>query len=102
MKFGIEECAMPMIRSRKRQLSEETEVPNQQKIRTLGEKEIYNYLGIMEADTIKQAEIKKKLKKRYIRRTKKLLESNLYSRNLIRGINTWDVLLVRYSGPFLK
>ena len=24
------------------------------------------------------------------------------SRNLLRGLNTWAVLLVRYSGPFLK
>ena len=39
------------------------ELPNQDKIRTLGEKETYKYSGILEADTIKQAEMKgKKLK----------------------------------------
>ena len=32
----------------------------------------------------------------------KLLETKLNSRNLIKGINTWAVPLVRYSGPFLK
>ena len=31
-------------------------LPNQDKIRTLGENETYKYLGILEADTIKQAE----------------------------------------------
>ena len=34
------------------------ELPNQEKIRTLGEKEICKYWGILEADTIKQAVMK--------------------------------------------
>ena len=38
----------------------------------------------------------------YLRRTRKLLETKLSSRNLIKWINTWAVPLVRYSGPFLK
>ena len=36
------------------------------------------------------------------RRARKLLETKLSSRNLIKRINTWAVPLVRYSGPFLK
>ena len=66
-------------------------------------KKNYRYLGILEADTIKEEEMKeKKIKKDYLRRTKKLLETKLYSRNLIKRINTWAVSLVRYSGPFSK
>ena len=42
------------------------------------------------------------IRKEYLRRTRKLLETKLSSRNLIKGINTWAVPLVRYSGPFLK
>ena len=34
------------------------ELPNQEKIRTLGEKEAYKYLGKLEADTIKHVEMK--------------------------------------------
>ena len=71
-------------------------------IRTLGEKETYKYLGILEADTIKQVEMKEKNLKDYLRRTRKLLETKLYNRNLFKGINTWTLPLVRYSGPFLK
>ena len=78
------------------------ELPNQDKIRTLGEKETYEYLGILEADTIKQVEMKDKIKKEYCRRTRKLLETELSCRNHIKGINTCAVPLVRYSGPFLK
>ena len=64
--------------------------------------ETYKYLGILEADTIKQAEMKEKIQKEYLRRTRKLLETKLDSRNLIKGINTWAVPHVRCSGPFLK
>ena len=34
--------------------------------------------------------------------TRKLLETKLQSRNLIKEINTWAVPLIRYLGPFLK
>ena len=78
------------------------ELPRQDEIRTLRKKETYKYLGILEADTIKQVEIKDKIKKEYLRRTRKLLETKLSSWNLIKGINTWAVPLVRYSEPFVK
>ena len=58
-------------------------------IRTLGEKENYKYLGILEVDFIKQK----------IRRGK-LFETKLCSRNLIKVINTRAVSLLRYSGSF--
>ena len=56
----------------------------------------------METDTIKNEDMKEKRKKEYLTRTRKLLETKLNSINLIKGINTWAVHLVRYSGPFLK
>ena len=102
MEFGIEKCAMLVMKSGKRQLTDGMELPNKDKIKTLAENETYKYLGILEADTIKQAEMKEKIQKEYLSRTRKLLETKLNSRNLIKGINTWAVPLVRYSGPFLK
>ena len=86
----------------KRCLTERMELPNHDKIRTLAENETFKYLGILEANTIKKVEMKYKIQKQYIRRTRKLLQAKLYSRNLIKGINTWPVPLVRYSEPFLK
>ena len=70
------------------------------KIRTLSEKEIYKYLGILEADTINQVEMKDKIKIEDLRRTRNLLKTKLS--NLIKWISTWAVSLVSYSGPFLK
>ena len=78
------------------------ELPNHDKITTFGENETNRYLGILEADTIKQVKMKDKIRKEYLRRTRKLLETKLSSRNIIKAINTWAVPLVRYSVPFLK
>ena len=72
------------------------------KIRTFGEEETYKYLGILEADTITQVEMKDKIRKEYLSRTTKLFETKLSYRNLIKRISTWAVPLIRYSGPFLK
>ena len=88
--------------SGKRHLTDGMEQPNPDKIRTLAENETYKYLGILEADNIKQVEMKNKIQIEYLRRTRKLLEIKLFSRNLIKVTNTRAEPLVRYSGPFLK
>ena len=98
----MKKCAMLVMKSGKSQLTDGMELPNKDKIKTHAENETYKYLGILEADTIKPAEMKEKIQKEYLRRTRKLLETKLNRRNLIKGINTWAVPLVRYSGPFLK
>ena len=77
MEFSIEKCAMVIMKSGKWYLMDGMELPNQDKIRTLGEKKTYKYLGILEADTIKQAEMKEKIKKEYLRGTRKLLKTKL-------------------------
>ena len=102
IEFGIEKCAMLVMKSSKRHLTDGMELSNQDKIRTPGEKETYRFLGILEADNIKQVEMKDKLQKEYLRRTRKLPETKLYCKKLIKGINTRIVPLVRYSGHFLK
>ena len=102
MEFGIEKCAMFVRKSGKRHMTNGMELPNHDKIRTLGEEETYKYLGILEADTIKQVETKDKILKEYLKRTRKVLEPKFSNRNLIKGINTWAVPLIRYSGPFVK
>ena len=53
MEFGIEKCAKLVIKSGKRHITDGMELPNHDKIRTLGENETYTYLGILEADIIK-------------------------------------------------
>ena len=69
------------MRNRKRQISQVIELPNQERIRTLGEEETYKYLDILEVDTIKQVEVKKNEIKKYLRWARKLLETKLYDRH---------------------
>ena len=45
---------MPIMKSKKREITEIIEMPNQESIRTLEEKENYKYLTIVEADTVKE------------------------------------------------
>ena len=61
MEFGIGKCAMLVMKSSKQHLTDWMELPKEDKIRTLGEKETYKYLGILEADTIKQVEMKENI-----------------------------------------
>ena len=58
MEFGIEKCAMLVMKSGKRYMTDGIELPNHDKIWTLEENETYKYLGILEADTIKQVQMK--------------------------------------------
>ena len=53
------------MKSEKREIMEEIEQPNQKSIRKIEEKENYKYLGILEADAIKQTEMKEKIRKAY-------------------------------------
>ena len=96
MESDIEKCAMFIRRSSKNKITEEIELSNQERIRMLWEKENYKYLGILEVDTIKQVEIKEKIRKEYFWRMRNFLETKLCSRNLIKGINIWVVPFVRY------
>ena len=57
MEFGMKKSAILIKKSRKRQMTKGIELPNQEKIRTVGEVETYKYMGILEVDTIKQVEI---------------------------------------------
>ena len=61
----------------------------------LEKKENYKSLRIREVDIIKQMEMKEKVRKGYLRRTRKRLETKLCSRNLIKGINMRAVSIVK-------
>ena len=63
MEFAIEKCAMLIMKSRKRHMTKGIELSNHDKISTLRELESYKYLGILEANTIKHADMKEKVKK---------------------------------------
>ena len=59
MDFGSEKCAVIVMKSYKGHLTDGMDLPNKDKIRTLGEKETYKYLGIIsECNKLTQTEYK--------------------------------------------
>ena len=46
--------------------------------------------------------MKLNVSKEYIRRLRKVLKSKLNGGNLVRGVNTWAVLLIRYAAAFVS
>ena len=96
IEFGIEYCAMLIIKKGWRETMERIELPNQESIRILEEKK--NIWKVV----FKQTEMKEKVRSKYLRKTRKLLETRLCSRNIFKGINPWAAPLVKYSGLFLE
>ena len=93
MDFGTEKSAVLIMASGKRHLTDGMELPNQGKIRTLGEKKL---------TPSKKWRWKMKLKKSISGERESYSWQNSTAETLSKEKNTWDVLFVRYSRPFLK
>ena len=77
-------------------------MPDGKVIKSLHEGESYNYLGILEADKCLEEKMKLNVSKEYIERLRKVLKSKLNGGNLVRGVNSWAVSLLRYSAAFVS
>ena len=51
---------------------------------------------------MKHHEMKEKVKTEYYGQVRQILETKLNGGNKITGINTWAILLLRYSAAFLN
>ena len=81
--------------------SDRIKLPGGKEIKTLDEGTSYKYLGILESDRLMFEDMKTKLSKEYFRQLRKLLKSKLNGGNVIKGINTWAVSILRYSAAFI-
>ena len=102
MEFGIEKCAMVVMENGKIVESVGIELPDGKVIKSLQQGESYRYLGILKADKLLEKMMKLNVSKKYIRRLRKVLKSKLNGRNLVCGVNTWAVSLIRYSVTFVS
>ena len=57
---------------------------------------------MVEADKLLEEKMKLNVSKEYIRRIRKVLKSKLNGGNLVCGVNTWAVSLLRYSAAFVS
>ena len=102
MEFGIEQCAMLVMENGKIVKPVGVELPDGKVIKSLQQGESYKYLGILKADKFLEEKMKFNVSKKYIRRVRKVLKSKLNGGNLVRGVNTWAVSLLRYSAAFVS
>ena len=100
MEFGIETCALLVMKSGDDIWLTEWNYQNQDKIRTLAKMNL-QILGILVAGTIRQEKWKRKIQKEYLRRTRNYSRQNSPAETLSKD-KYLGCTLVRYSGPFLK
>ena len=75
--------------------------PDGRLMKVLIEESGYKYLGILKADQIRYTEMKEMTKTEYLRRVRKVLENKFNGGNISKGINAWEVSLLRYSAAFI-
>ena len=102
MEFGIEKCAMLAMEKGKIVKLVGLELPNGKVIKSLQEGESYKYSGILEANKFLEGKMKLNVSKEHIRRLRKVLKSKQNGGNLVRGVNTWAVSLLRCSASFVS
>ena len=78
------------------------ELPDGKGIKSLQKDESYKCLGILEADRFLGEGMKLNISKEYFRKLKKVLKLKLNGGNLVQGVNTWAISLLRYSAAFIS
>ena len=101
MRFGLDKCGVLVVEKGVKTKCEGVNLPDGERIKEI-EEGGYKYLGVLEAEQIMEKEMKVKLKTEYFRRVKLLLKSKLYGGNMIKGINSWAVSVIRYTAGILN
>ena len=101
MEFGVKKCGVAIMKRGKLVESEDIHLGNGESIKAI-DLEVYKYLGILEADKIKENEMKEMFSKEYLRRTKLIMRSKLNGRSKIMAVNILAVSLIRYGAGILK
>ena len=90
MEFGIKKCGVLVMKKGKHVRSEGIEIPSGEKIKEIDLANGYKYLGILEADGIKDKCMKENFRS-------EILKSKSNSKNTISAINSRAVSIIRYS-----
>ena len=98
MEFGIDKCATLVLKRGKITKFDEISLPDGRVMKALIEGAGYKYLGTLQADQIRNKQMKEKVKTECLRRVRKVLETKLNGGNILKGINTWAL---KYSAAFI-
>ena len=97
MEFGLDKHAKASFKRGKKVSAEGIPLNDNQVIQDLDQAETYKYLGMEEGEGVQHHKMKVKIRKKYKRRIKLVLKSELNARNKIAAINTLAVPVMLYS-----
>ena len=97
MEFGIQKCAKVTIKRGKQVSSSNIPLGKNVAIQNLDQEAYYKYLGVEEAGGISHNKMKEKIRKEFYRRTRKILQSQLNSKNKVSALNSLAIPVVTYS-----
>ena len=97
MELGLKKCKIVNLQRGKYVKLGDIELESGGVIQELGQDEVYKYLGVEELDGLKHEDMKLKVWKDAKAKLRKLLESELNSRNLIVAINECILPIISYS-----
>ena len=102
MEFGVQICAVLIMKRGKFISSEGICLPDGQRIKSVEKEDGYKYLGVLEADGVNHEEMKEMIRKEYIRRVRNILKAKLNGGNTIQAINSRAVSVIRYAAGIVK
>ena len=97
MEFGLEKCAKASFKKGKLTSTGNIVIDVDTEIQELDQEGVYKYLSVDEIDGIQHSNMKEKIRKKYNRRVRSILRTELNGRNKIEAINSLAVPVVQYS-----
>ena len=97
MSFGIEKCAKVTLKRGKQIQSSNITLDQDLTVQDLNQEKNYKYLGIEETGSISHAQMKERIRKEFYRRVRKVVQSDLNSKNKMMAFNTLAIPVVTYS-----
>lgn len=101
MRFGLDKCATIHIKRGKLTESADITLADGSEIRNLGAETSYKYLGIQQTYELKQKDNKEQAEKELVRRTNKILKTQLDAKNKFTAYNIWAVPVLTYTAGIL-
>jgi len=99
MKFGLEKCASLSIKRGKVQTLVQ---PHLEGISPLSEGSVYKYLSVLKSNVFDTTEMKSLVRQELLKRSKAVLQTQLNSGNMVKGINMFAIPVIRYSAALLN
>ena len=97
MELGLEKSAKATFKRGKLTETSDLQLDTDTRIRELGQEGDYKYLWINEGDRMQLAAMKENVSKKYYRRVRLVLKSEMNAANRFEAINTLAVPVVTYS-----